>query len=95
MRIKIVGIQFTKHSAVEGEVVSFVHEANNEHDPNAIAVINSNGNRFGYVATDNTLSAGNRKNGCVDNKELLALLSDETIAIVDKMFGNFGYANIQ
>ena len=95
MRIKIVGIQFTKYSAVEDEVISFVHESDNPHDQNAIAVINSDGHRFGYVGTKNTVTAGNRKNGCVDNEELLKVLSKDTIAIVDKMFGNFGYANIQ
>lgn len=95
MRIKIVGIRFTKHSAVENEVISFVHEADNPHDPNAIAVINSDGHRFGYVGTKNTVTAGNRKNGCVDNEELLKVLSKNTIAVVDKMFDNFGYANIQ
>lgn len=95
MRIKIVGIQFTKYSAVENEVISFVHESDNKHDPNAIAVINSDGHRFGYVGTKNTVTAGNRKNGCVDNEELLQVLSNNTIAIIDKIYDNFGYANIQ
>ena len=95
MRIKIVGIQFTKYSAVEDEIISFVHESDNPHDPNAIAVINSDGHRFGYVGTKNTVTAGNRRKGCIDNEELLKVLSDNTIAIVDKIYGNFGYANIQ
>ena len=95
MRIKIVGINFTEHTAVENEVISFVHEADNVHDPNAIAVINSDGHRFGYVATSRTLTNGNRKNGCIDNVEFLQVLNSSTKGVVDKIFDSFGYANIQ
>lgn len=95
MRIKIVGINFTKHSAVEGEVVSFVHESDNPYDSNAIVVINSDGYKIGYVATSKTLSDNNRKNGCVDNIEFLQILNNSTKGIVDKIFNSFGYANIQ
>ena len=97
MRIKIVGINFTKHTAVENEVISFIHEVDNKHDPNAVAVINSDGNRFGYVGTVNTVTDGNRRNGCIDNVELLAIHknSGSVKAVVDKMYGSFGYANIQ
>lgn len=95
MRIKIVGINFTEHTAIENEVISFVHEADNVHDPNAIAVINSDGHRFGYVATSRTLTNGNRKNGCIDNVEFLQALNSSTKGVIDKIFDNFGYANIQ
>ena len=95
MRIKIVGIQFTKHSAVEDEVISFVHETDNPHDPNAIAVLNSDGHRFGYVATKKTITPGNRRRGCIDNEEFLKILNQNTTAVVDKIFDKFGYANIQ
>ena len=71
------------------------HETDKAHDPNAIAVINSDGHRFGYVATSRTLSNGNRKNGCVDNVEFLQVLNSSTKGVIDKIFDSFGYANIQ
>ena len=95
MRIKIVGINFTKNTAVENEVVGFVHEADNVHDTNAIAVLNRDGQRFGQLATSNTLTNGNRKNGCIDNVEFLQILNSSTKGVVDKIFDSFGYANIQ
>ena len=95
MRIKIVGIKFTKYSAVENEIIRFVHESDNPHDKNAIAVINSDGHRFGYVATERTLSEGNRRKGCIDNVEFLQVLTDDTVGVVDKIYNGFGYANIQ
>lgn len=95
MRIKIVGTKYTKKELIINEIIKLVHEKNNKFDDKAIAVINSDGEKCGYVATKNTLSPGNRKNGCIDNEELLKVLQDDTIAVVEKAFKDFGYANIQ
>ena len=94
-RVKIVGIQYTNYSAQKDEVISLVHEKDNPHDENAIGAYNSNGNRFGYVATAQTVSVGNRANGVIDNKEVLELLPNVTKVIVEDIYNNYGYAKLQ
>lgn len=94
-RIKIVGINYTKYSAQIGEVVTLIHEKDNPHDAQAIGVYNEEGNRFGYVARERTLSVNNKKNGCISNEEVLELLPHATKVIVEEMHNGFGYAKIQ
>lgn len=94
-RIKIVGINYTKYSAQIGEVVTLIHEKDNPHDAQAIGVYNEEGNRFGYVARERTLSVNNKKNGCINNEEVLELLPHATKVIVEEMHNGFGYAKIQ
>lgn len=92
-RIKIVGINYTKYSAKVGEVITLIHQTDNPHDKYAIGTHNENGDRFGYVAR--TLSENNRKNGCIDNKEVLELLPHTTKVVVEEMYNGYGYAKIQ
>lgn len=94
-RIKIVGINYTKYSAQVGEVITLIHEKDNPHDSKAIGVYNEEGNRFGYVARTQSLSSGNKKNGCIGNEEALELLPHATKVIVEEMHNGFGYAKIQ
>ena len=94
-RIKIVGINYTKYSAQIGEVITLIHEKDNPHDSKAIAAYNEKGNRFGYVAREQTLSVNNKKNGCISNEEVLELLPHATRVIVEEMHNGFGYAKIQ
>ena len=94
-RIKIVGINYTKYSAQVGEVITLIHEKDNPHDSKAIAAYNEKGNRFGYVAREQTLSVNNKKNGCISNEEVLELLPHATKVIVEEMHNGFGYAKIQ
>ena len=94
-RIKIVGINYTKYSAQVGEAITLIHEKDNPHDREAIGVYNEEGNRFGYVARAQSLSSGNKKNGCISNEEALELLPHATKVIVEEMHNGFGYAKIQ
>ena len=96
MKIKIVGMNFQKpqHPAVEDDIVSFVHEADNPVDPQAIKVLNSHNEHIGYVATKKTVSNGNRKNGCLDNTQILPLLADGLSGRVTLVRSNFGFAEL-
>lgn len=94
-RIKIVGINYTKYSAQIGEAITLIHEKDNPHDSKAIGVYNEEGNRFGYVARERSLSPNNKKNGCISNEEVLELLPHATKVIVEEIHNGFGYAKIQ
>ena len=94
-RIKIVGIKYTDYSAQKGETITLVHEKDNPHDKYAVGAYNSDGNRFGYVATAQKISVGNRKNNVIDNRETLELLPNVTKVIVEDIWNSYGYAKLQ
>lgn len=93
-KVKIVGMnyQHPKHKVVEGNIVKFIHETDNPVDKMAVAVLNVEGEKIGFVGTKNTVSAGNRKNGCIDNEELLQVLPAK--GRVSKVRNSFGFATI-
>lgn len=96
-KIKLVGVSFQNfnNEPKENDVVKIKLEKDNEFDKDAIAVFNQNNEKIGYVGTKNTVSQGNRKNGCIDNLELKALLNDnnteECKGIINKFKSYFGF----
>lgn len=99
IRLKMVGMKFQKPSKVPqwNDAVTLVHEKDNPHDPNAVAILNSLDERIGYVGTPKTVSRGNRKNGCIDNQQLLHemdLDNDRYIAFISKARDGFGFINV-
>lgn len=74
---KIVGVSFDDRQEVlkrmkVGDVVYMTKEPDNAYDANAIAVLNENGERLGYVPRDNArvltrLIKGGRVAGCISS----------------------------
>ena len=86
--INIVGCNFYNFTPEDGIIVSLVKDENNEHDPDAIAVLYDN-KTVGYVANssytlfDEVKSASNIKNSIIDNQKaeiLFIYLSEYVIA---------------
>lgn len=99
LRIKMVGMNFQKPSIKpkENDVVRLKLERDNPVDKDAIAITNKVGERIGYVATKNTVSEGNRKNGCIDNidlKNIIDIEKDDYTAIISKERGYFGFIDV-
>lgn len=99
MRLKMVGMNFQKPSKIPqwNDAVRLVHEKNNPYDPNAVAILNQENERIGYVGTTKTVSRGNRKNGCIDNQQLLHemdLDNDEYVAFISKARDGFGFISV-
>lgn len=96
MKIKLVGCNFNPASkkSSENEVVRLVREPDNKFDKEAIAVLNSLGERIGYVGTDKTVSLGNRNNGCIDNHQLGNIMGVEARGIITKFKGYFGFVEV-
>lgn len=97
MRVKLVGCRFHKvsHKTIEDDVVRLIREPENKFDDKAIAVYNSHNEKIGYVASSNTISQGNRTNGCIDNIELGDLMKQEAKGIITKFRDSFGFIEIQ
>ena len=93
LKAKVVGMNFHKvETPVEtGDYVILVAE-DNEHDPDAVAVYNSDKELIGYIANSNkTLSSNNRKNGNLDATELqkqIDFSNKEFYGEVDKAFSS-------
>lgn len=96
VKIKLVGCNFHKGSkkSIENEVVRLIREPDNEFDKDAIAVFNSLGEKIGYVGTEKTVSAGNRKNGCIDNVQLGNIMNFEARGVVTKFREYFGFVEV-
>lgn len=96
MKIKLVGCNFNPASkkCAKNEIVRLVREPNNKFDKEAIAVLNSLGERIGYVGTDKTVSLGNRNNGCIDNHQLGNIMGVEARGIITKFKGYFGFVEV-
>ena len=100
VRCKIVGMN-NYSQTIEPQVTDEVFlkaEIDNKYDNQAVAVINSAGEKIGYVSTDKTTSQGNRQRGCVTNTELKKLCNpddeDTYIALITRNRGWFGFMNV-
>ena len=96
VRIKLVGCNFHPASkkCIENEVVKLVREPDNKFDSEAIVVLNSLGEKIGYVGTAKTVSFGNRKNGCVDNHQLGNIMGFQAHGIITKFKEYFGFIEV-
>ena len=99
LRLKLVGCNFASPSIrpQENDVVKLKLESNNKFDKNAIMVLNHKNEKIGYIGTANTVSNGNRKNGCIDNMDLKSMVnleSDEYLAIITKFRDYFGFIDL-
>lgn len=96
VRVKLVDCNFHKGSkkTIENEVVKLIREPNNEFDPKAIAVYNTLGEKIGYVGTEKTVSAGNRKNGCIDNTQLGNIIDFQAKGVITKFREYFGFIEV-
>ena len=99
LRIKMVGCNFQKPSMEPQvhDVVKLKLEPENKFDKDAIAILNHKDERIGYVGTQNTVSDGNRRNGCIDNLDLKSIMSFEDnsyLAIITKAKGYFGFIDV-
>lgn len=97
VRIKLVGCNFHPASkkCIENEVVKLVREPNNKFDSEAIAVVNSLGEKIGYVGTHKTVSRGNRRNGCIDNHQLGNIIGSQANGVIKKMKEYFGFIEVE
>lgn len=100
LRCKLVGCNFAKPSR-EPQVHDVVYlklEPENKFDHHAIRVENGLGEKIGYIGTDNTVSKGNKKNGCLTNLDIKPLLDfddkNSYLAIMTKVNGYFGFLDI-
>lgn len=100
LRCKLVGMSFANPSIAPqvNDVVKLKLEPENPHDHHAIMVLNSRDEKIGYIGTDNTVSAGNRKNGCLTNLDIKPLIDfdddDSYLAVITKEKGYFGFLDI-
>ena len=99
MRIKMVGMQYRNPSKIPeyNDTVKLVPEPDNPVDDKAIAIMNQLDEKIGYVASANTVSRGNRKNGCIDNCQLLNQINfdnDDYFAFISKVRDNIGFINV-
>lgn len=96
VRIKLVGCNFHPASkkCIENEIVRLVREPDNKFDSEAIVVLNTLGESIGYVGTVNTVSLGNRKNGCIDNHQLGNMMGFEARGIITKFKEYFGFIEV-
>ncbi|MBE6509523.1 MAG: hypothetical protein E7Z77_08960 [Methanobrevibacter sp.] len=88
---KVVGLNFHKvENPVESGDYVILAAEDNEHDPDAIAVYNSDKELIGYIAnSEKTLSPSNKKNGALSASELKGKLDfndKEFYAEVDRAF---------
>ena len=98
-RVKLVGCNFANPSKEPkvNDVIKLKLEPDNKFDKNAIVVLNDNCEKIGYIGTNNTVSKGNKRNGCVDNVTLKSLLnfnSNDYLGIITKFKGYFGFIDI-
>ena len=95
-KIKIVGCKYHDHKAFTGCPVTLVHDNSNKFDDYAIAVV-AEGKRVGFVGTEKTVTEGNRRNGCIDNKQLFDMVDNllHVEAVVTYITETFGYASIK
>lgn len=99
-KVKLVGCNFAKPSRAPevGDVIKVKLEPENKYDKNAIVVLNDDGEKIGYVGTDNTVTKGNKANGCVDNVTLKSLVdfdnNQDYLGIITKFKGYFGFIDI-
>ena len=95
-KIKIVGCKYHGDKAFVGCPVTLFHDETNKFDKNAIAVI-AGDKRIGFVGTSKTVKPGNRKNGCIDNVQLLNMVDNlsSVTAIITYLTDSFGYASIE
>lgn len=99
-RIKMVGCNFQKPQIKPAvhDVIKIKLEPENDYDKDAIAIFNHNGEKIGYVGTDNTVSQGNKANGCLTNLELKKIVDFEDnnsyLGIITKFKGYFGFIDI-
>lgn len=90
-KAKVVGLNFHKveNDVESGDYVILAAE-DNEYDPDAIAVYNSDKELIGYIAnSDKTLSPSNKKNGALSASELKGKLDfndKEFYGEVDRAF---------
>ena len=96
VRIKLVGCNFHPASkkCIENEVVRLIREPDNKFDNEAIVVLNSLGEKIGYVGTAKTVSLGNRKNGCIDNHQLGNMMGLQARGIITKFKEYFGFIEV-
>lgn len=100
LKCKLVGMNFAKPSKAPQvhDVVKLKLEPNNPHDRHAIMVLNNKNEKIGYIGTDNTVSEGNRKNGCLTNLDIKPLIDfdddDSYLAVITKEKGYFGFLDI-
>ena len=99
-KVKLVGCNFAKptRTPAVGDVIKIKLEPDNKFDPDAIMVLNHNGEKIGYIGTNNTVSEGNKANGCLDNKTLKSLVDfkddQDYLGIITKFKGYFGFIDI-
>ena len=99
-KIKLVGCNFAtpKKTPEVGDIIKVKLEPDNKVDKDAIMVINQDGEKIGYVGTNNTVSEGNKRNGCVDNITLKKLINfdndDNYLGIITKFKEYFGFCDI-
>lgn len=94
-KVKLVGCNFYPDNVLVDDEVKFVHDKTNKFDKNAVKVLFKD-KHVGFVGTVNTVTNGNRRNGCIDNVELLNLpikLSDIK-GVVTYITNSFGYISI-
>jgi len=100
LRCKLVGMKFAKPSVKPqvNDVVKLKLEPDNPHDRHAIAVLNHKDEKIGYIGTENTVSQGNKDNGCITNLDLKPLIDfdndDSYVAIITKERGYFGFLDV-
>ena len=96
VRIKLVGCNFHPASkkCIENEVVRLIREPDNKFDNEAIVVLNSLGEKIGYVGTAKTVSLGNRRNGCIDNHQLGNIMGFQARGIITKFKEYFGFIEV-
>lgn len=100
IKIKLVGCSFQKpkHKPERGQAIKLKLEPNNPHDHHAIAVYNSYDEKIGYVGTENTVSNGNKINGCVTNLDIKPLIDfdddNSYLGIISKFKDYFGFIDI-
>ena len=94
-KVKLVGCRFYPDNACINDTVKFVHDKTNKFDKNAVKVL-VNDKHVGFVGTINTVTNGNRKNGCIDNVELLNLPIElsQLKGIITYITNSFGYINL-
>lgn len=99
MRLKLVGCNFATPTVKPqaNDVVKLKLEPSNKFDKDAIMVLNHRNEKIGYIGTTNTVSDGNRRNGCIDNidlKSMVNLENDDYLAIITKFRDYFGFIDI-
>lgn len=96
VRIKLVGCNFHPASkkCTKNEIVRLVKEPKNKFDSEAIVVLNSLGEKIGYVGTAKSVSLGNRKNGCIDNHQLGNIMGFQARGIITKFKEYFGFIEV-